>query len=800
MSQTKRGLAGCCAATVFVGAFLLFQVQPVISKMILPWFGGSPAVWTTCMLFFQVFLLAGYLYAHLLCRLANIRAQAVVHLTLLAVSLLALPMAPDPSWKPAGGTEPQMRILLLLAATVGLPYFLLAASAPLMQAWYSRASQGRSPYRFYALSNLGSLGALLSYPFLVEPRFDTPAQGALWSFTFAAYVVLSGGMAWIVSRGNSPALERPALERPALERPALEPPVLEPPVLEPATPPAGAAPRVRSASARLAYLLWFALPAFGSMGLLAVTNQICQDVAVVPFFWVVPLSIYLVTFIICFDRESWYLRRTISVAAVLVLVTIAVILLRDELQPYVDRFLDGHERLRQWLVKKEIGTEIPDFLDSLRLEVACYLAALFLVCMVCHGELVRVKPGPRHATAFYLMIAAGGAAGGFFVAFLCPLLFSSLVESHIFLIGGFLLAMLVQCHVWWRRERVLEEWWRSVLWLSWVSVETLLIHLVGRWGRPRAVASRELLSRCGWRVWRSRSWWTWWMPLSIVPVLAAASLVMVLPKFAGRDGPIVARRDFYGILSVYEEDAGDDLHRRSLYNGRILHGVQFVTAERRREPTTYYVADSGIGLTLTNLRGIDPLRVATVGLGTGTIACFGQRGDFYCFYEINPRVEDICREYFTFLQDCPAAVSVELGDARLTMERQPPQNYDVIALDAFSGDAIPAHLLTVEAFDVYLRHLKPDGVIAVHVSNRHLDLCPIVALLARHYGMLVTAINAEDGGGVADSSSEWLLVTRNSRFLDLDEIQAVSESVEMPGAEIRVWTDQFSNLYQILTQ
>lgn len=749
------------AAAVFVSAFLLFQVQPIISKMILPWFGGGPTVWTTCMLFFQVFLLAGYAYAHALDRLPRTRLQGIVHIGLLAAALFLLPIIPGAEWKPPDSDQPQWRILVLLAAHVGLPYFLLAASAPLIQAWYSRASQGRLPYRLYALSNLGSLGALLSYPFLIEPVFDVPAQNRLWSSGFASYALLCGVIAASVSWWNLPTVDP----------------------LHHAT---GRSPHHVPRLTFHRPLRWLILSAFGSMSLLAVTNQICQDVAVVPFFWVVPLSVYLLTFIICFDRERWYWRQTMSLATVALVVTIAAILLSRRVQPILDRL--------------RIPYTLPEFLDSLVLEVALFLAALFCICMLCHGELVRSKPGVRHVTLFYLMISAGGALGGIFVALVCPHVFSHFIESDIFLMGGFLLAATILLRSWWARESRWLVWWGAGLRLPVVVVRDLTLWITRRGNASEHQLRQRRVVRLA-QIFRShRRWWTYGHALIPLPILAASVLVLMVPQHHDRRDQLVARRNFYGVLSVGEYgDPDSDYWRRNLYNGRILHGVQLCSGDQRFIPTTYYSESSGIGRALSIMARQRPLRVATVGLGAGTIAAYGRAGDYYCFYEINPDVEQICREYFTFISDTPAEVRIQIGDARLSMENEAPQAYDVIALDAFSGDAIPAHLLTVEAFEVYLRHLAPQGVIAVHTSNRHLDLTPIVSLLAAHFGFQGLAVNTGDAGGVADSASEWLLLTTNQTFLRDDDLFFASEPLAAPDLSIRVWTDQYSNLFQLLT-
>ena len=346
----------------------------------------------------------------------------------------------------------------------------------------------------------------------------------------------------------------------------------------------------------------------------------------------------------------------------------------------------------------------------------------------------------------------------------------------------------------------------STWWWALTRFPAMIVHDLVLWASRRKdtqglIRRQENVLRMAKIMRHRRRWWTLWSVLVPIPIAAAAVLVMAIPSHLDRSkNVLVARRSFYGVLRVAEygsEEDGD--WRRNLYNGRILHGVQYRALSDRDIPTTYYSEDSGLGVTLLSLPHTEPLRVATVGLGTGTIAAYGEQDDYYCFYEINPDVVEISKQYFTFVTDSPAEVVVKLGDARLSMEQQPPQNYDVIALDAFSGDAIPAHLLTVEAFAVYQRHLKPNGVIVVHTSNRHLNLRPIVVLLAEHYSMQVVAVDAEDAGGVGDSSSEWMLVTNNQEFLDLEDVRIYTSSLVRPDPSIRVWTDQYSNLFQILT-
>lgn len=735
----------------------------MVSKMILPWFGGSPAVWTSCMLFFQLFLLLGYLYAHLLDYLPLTRWSAACHLFLLVAAILVLPIVPQPHWKPLDSGNPQGKILQLLTLNVGLPYLLLAASAPLMQSWYSRAYNGRSPYRFYAVSNVGALAALLSYPFWIEPAYNVTTQGILWSNGYRAFALLSGGFAVAVAWWNLP---RVAAE-PTQDSTATRSPV---------------------PSARLC-LFWLVMAAFASMGLLAITDHICQDVAVVPFLWVAPLSLYLITFILCFDGDRWYRRTFFAVLALLALLLIASVTFRENVQPILNQW--------QWLLEPlGIRGTIPNILNNITLEASLYLLALFSICMLCHGELVRSKPGPRYLTLFYLCISAGGAIGGVFVATICPRIFSRHIETGLFLAGGALLSVFVVLESWSKQEQRWWFWWMLLGSLTASSVKRGKQVLCRRHASETR-SERHRIRKLALAAKRERPWYTLWSLLVPLPLLATSALLALIAELPDKDS-LVSRRSFYGTLRVVERGAGSAVERRNLYNGRILHGVQFTQPRRRREPTTYYRFDSGIGLTLTNLFHVGSQRVAVVGLGAGTLAAYGMDGDYYCFYEINPDVIDIAREYFTFLRDSPATIAVEEGDARLSMEHQAPQRYDVIALDAFSGDAIPTHLLTVEAMAVYLKHLRPNGVLAVHTSNRHLDLVPIVALLAAHYDLEAVKVDADDGGNLGGAASQWLLLTRNQRFLQTPEVKAASDPVPQAAPEIRMWTDHYSNLFQIL--
>ena len=702
-----RLLALVYATTILISAFLLFQVQPLISKAILPWFGGSPAVWTTCVLFFQTLLFAGYLYAHLSEHRLRPGARLGVHLGLIVLALLTLPIAPSVAWKPVGNEDPALRILVLLGASVGLPYLVLASTGPLVQAWFSRSFPGRSPYRLYALSNVGSLAALVTYPFLVEPNMTVGAQAWVWSLAFVAFAMLGtyGAIAvWRRSRAEAPL-----------------------PSSRTGTDPSAAAPSVPRR------LLWVLLPALASMALLATTNYVCRDLAVIPFLWVVPLSLYLLSFIICFDHERWYWRPFYTGATALLLLVVAG---WDDVPTWVENLNQqlAHVLPAGWALP------VPEW-SYFHEMIACF-AALFGLCMVCHGELVRVKPHPRYLTSFYLWIAAGGALGGLFVSVVAPWAFDTFMEWELTLIGGYLVALIA-----------------------------MLAPYINAWQKEPA--------------WHA-------VPLAVGGAIGFWGLVHVR---AETDGPnLLKSRSFYGELTVVEHNEDDpDLHDRTLLNGTIIHGAQRVAEEHRREKSTYYSPESGLGQILENRPDGLPLHVGVIGLGTGTVAVYGETGDRYRFYEINPEVPPIAREFFTYLSDTPAEVEIVLGDARLSMEREEPQNYDVLVLDAFSGDAIPVHLLTREAFETYLRHMVPDGVICVHISNRYLDLQPVVRGIAKEFDLAIEAVEAADESFMA-YNSDWMVLSQSrDRLTVLQQTDPLDES--RPPI---LWTDDYSNLFEIL--
>jgi len=664
------------ASTIFVSAFLLFLIQPLIAKQILPWFGGSAGVWATCLVFFQTALMAGYVYAHALVRYLAPRSQALLHVGLLAASCLALPVIADPAWKPRGGDDPVIHIIALLALTVGLPYFLLSTTGPLMQAWYAR-SLARVPWRLFALSNLGSLLALLAYPFAVEPWVRTVNQAWIWSGGYAAFALLCATAAWQAGRLHADAAPQVR-------------------TAEDAGPPPGAATR----------MLWLLLAAAGSALLLAVSNHITQNVASVPFLWILPLSLYLLSFILCFDSDRVYHRGLF-----LVLVALAI--------PAMGWLLDGL---------------------ALKLVIPVYLLGLFVLCMFCHGELARLKPAPGHLTSFYLSLSAGGVLGGLAIGLGAPLLLSAYYELGIVLAACALLALFIS-----RRMRP-------------------------------------------------------WIPaIFTYVVIAAAWFSYGQISAAHAPGVVAATRNFYGAIRV--RDYGPPAYIRTFRHGPILHGGQLLgSTEARRKPRTYYGPDSGLGRVLAVLRARGPLHIGVIGLGVGTIAAWGRTGDRIRFYELDPAVIAMARHDFSYLQDSAAAVSTVLGDARLSLEREQAQQFDLLSIDAFSADSIPVHLLTIEALDIYLRHLKPGGVLLYQATNRYLDIAPVVEQLAAQRGM-ETALLRSDGGKAAtanfENASDWVIASTDRAVVQAPALSDLRERIPAQ-AGLAPWTDDYNNLLQIL--
>jgi len=657
------------SVTIAASAALLFVIQPIVAKNLLPRFGGSAGVWVTCAMFFQVMVLLGYLYTYWITRFPGPAVRTVVHLSLVVVSLSVLPLRTPAAWT-AG--NPTLSLLLGLALSVGLPFFVLSTTSPLVQSWYAGLRGAYLPYWLFALSNSACLLALLAYPLAVEPMLTASAQLRFWSAGYL-FVALLITMAAIANRART------------FEG-------------EPATRQAGLAPGKASLSRSF---LWIVLAACPSALWLAVANYLSQEVAAIPFLWVLALTLYLLSFVVCFGWEGWY-------------------------RPALFRWLLPVA----WIgIGWRIG--LSRAIGELRVDIAVLLAALFILCLFCHGELARTKPAPRRQLPFfYLMAATGGAVGGIFVALVAPAVFSSYLELPVSLVATMLLSL----------------------------------HLI------YGIASRGQLIR--------------WGAVATAAFVAASA-------FHGEAARVARVRNFYGTLQIRDSGEGDRAIR-TLYNGRTAHGVEFLSAPRRHSPTAYYGPRSGVGLLLA-AAGKPNRRVAIVGLGAGTLAAYGRAGDLFRFYEINPAVIQAASANFHFLGDSAAAVDVAQGDGRLRLEQEPPQSFDLIVLDAFSDDAIPVHLLTREAFQVYFARLCRESALAVHITNSYLDLNPVVESLAAAMGKSVVHIHSAADPGEQTFAADWDIVSGWSTTIE--KLQRFADPARpKPGP---LWTDEYSNLFQV---
>jgi MFS family permease len=667
---------------------------------VLPLLGGSAAVWAACLVFFQSALLLGYLVAHWLVTRAGTRAQAVVFAGMLALSIAQLAFAIDPGLS-ADAAHPIASVLWVLTALIGLPFVTLSAASPLLQAWYARSARAQDdvdmgadgvptvlptaqPYRLFAVSNVGSLLALLIYPWLIEPRLSLHDQTAALA---AAFALLIGVCAVIgYSMWRAPTLPAPTL------------------------------PTRDSASRRDAddslgrRTLWVALAACGSLLLSAVTTHLSQNVAAIPLLWIIPLVLYLLSFVVAFSSE---LSRPAPRAVLMGLAAV------------------GLAGAAYYQYKG-------DYYAPIVRVVATYSGALFLICLFCHAELYARRPAPARLTTFYLCVAAGGALGAVLVGVVAPTVLTGMYE----LVAGLCLAAILAFVVTWQTG------WLSRV--AWAAVAGLMVALLIRHVKARG------------------------------------------------DNNLVHVRNFYGTLRVSQDsDRVYHAYVRTLFNGIIEHGQQVFRVDLGAEPTTYYGRSSGVGLALAHCCGERPRRVGVIGLGTGTVAAYGRPGDVFRFYDINPAVEPIARHYFTYLRNSPARIEIATGDARVSLAREAPQRFDVLVVDAFTGDAIPVHLLTTQALALYRRHLQPRGIVAFHVSNHFLDLAPVVQQLAEHDGLKTAFIESRGDRAYDLDASDWVLVTADADVLMQAPIASAQEAITIPRG-LRRWTDDYNSLLPIL--
>lgn len=692
--MSTRAIASLFGATMGIAGFLLFQVQPVMAKYILPWFGGSASTWIVCMLFFQLALLAGYAYAYVVTRPLSLAWQVVLHLVLLLGVIFLLPITPSDSWKPGSSDNPSWQIILLLSASVGAPYALLATTSPLLQRWLANLPHDIEISRLFAISNIGSFLGLLSYPFAVERIWSSEEQTWLWSIMFTAYAALFGLCAWVAWRS----------------------PYRAPAAASGATSIAGD----RRGGPRW---LWIAYSALGSILLLATTNQITQWSAVIPFLWIAPLSLYLLTFVVAFGTQRHY-RRSLYLCAFLLSCGVAFLL------------------------------PAPDTASSLFAAVSVQCILMFTGCMICHAEMVRLQPEPARLPGFYLATAFGGALGGAAIALVAPVVFA--------------------------------DYWEQPLAIA--IVAALAVRLELATSRSSVIGGR------------------------IAVTVAAAFFVVTLSLHVfsevAESRELVARvRNFYGVVKVMQDDpdAPEDASLVMQQAG-VDQGSQFIAKNRRNEPACAFTRESAVGQAIfrnakRRANPNEPIRLGIVGLGAGMLAALGRPGDLIRYYELNPAVKDLVDRHFSFVRDSGAVVEVALGDGRLLLEREAEggrsQRFDVIVMNAFRGASPPMHLMTKEAFEIYIRHLEPNGVLAINFELDTLEVAPLHRGLAASTGLDVKWVETSAEAGCEDPIS-WALYTRDKAFWEVPEVKSAI-SPWRDGSQSRLlWTDRNSSLMSVV--
>lgn len=684
--------------SVFISAFLIFQIQPIISKIILPWFGGGASVWTTCMLFFQFFLLIGYLYAYILTKILKVKHQIVVHLVFLLCSLFLLPYSIYDIQNTLSSGPPTWAVLKVLFLGLGFPYLILSANTPLLQHWFTRETNGANPYRLYAISNIGSFLALVSYPILIEPFMTLDWQVKLWSSIYYLFVLL---VAWIflkvVKQNNQDSHFIPEH-------------IINPKV----------------GSFRLT--LWFMLSALGVVLLVSTTNALTQNVPPVPFLWLAPLAIYLLTYVVTFSNLGFYVRY-LWLPFFMLLSFVALLIY----------FIGGQfDIITQLLI---------------------YLLILLCGCMICHGELNSLKPIQGNTTLFYLVLSGGGVFGSFLVSFVAKSVFDEFLE---FPLAIFSVLVLATASLLWNKQDFLAD------------AKPILAGVVNHRHLSTLAAGTAVVA--------------------LVWLLAFSKLNNQYQQY-----DIAKARNFYGILTV-KDIAEGNVNERRLIDGTTSHGSQSLPLSKSAVPLSYYRPGTGVQLVIEELSSDSKLQVGIIGLGVGALAAYGQSGDHYTFYELNPLVSDFANEYFSYLENSNAAVDVKLGDARVTLQHELDlglnNGFDLLIIDAFSGDLIPTHLMTHEAFLLYQQHTKTQGVMVLHISNRHLSLLPVIIQHSNTLDMQVMLFETPGNGNEHDA--QWVVLTSNSLITQSPNLMYRQSAISKEQYKKVLWTDDYSSLLPIL--
>jgi hypothetical protein len=721
-------------ATLLLSSALVFFVQPMFAKMVLPRLGGTPAVWNTCVVFFQLMLLAGYAYSHVTIRWLGVRRQAVLHLLILAAPLTLIPIMIAPEWQPPATSNPILWLLSVLAVAVGLPFFAVSTTAPLLQRWFADTDHrlAGDPFFLYAASNVGSLGALLAYPVIVEPLLPLQAQSRLWAAGYVLLVLAVGACALALWRAPRAAVPEPVTG----DRPIT-----------------AVSWRTRG--------MWLAFSFVPSSLMLSMTTYVSTDIAAVPLLWVAPLALYLLTFVIAFARRTFRVFRWLQQLFPVIIIFPAVTMVMRNTPP-----LAG---------------------------IPVHYFAFFTAALVCHSRLARLRPGAQHLTEFYLWMSIGGALGGLFNTLVAPVIFVSTAEYPL---GLFAACWLSIPPVTAASDTIRK--WRPVL------LDALVAGVVFgiTWGLLKYAESRQ--SSIEWMAFGrtfaipfALALACWRRPSRFALVFGAVLMANHVDK-AVDSSDVHVERTFFGPHRVSDQNGF-----RYLSHGTTYHGAQAFDQNLRCEPTTYYARTGPIGQLFTSFVGAGAKNsIGIIGLGTGSMAPYARPGQRWTFFEINPKVIEFSEgRYFTFLTECIRDYTIRLGDARLRLAEAPDGSFDVLVFDAFSSDAIPVHLITLEALEMYMRKLSPHGVLAFHISNRYLDLGPVLGALARRLGLV--AHDESDSElpierqRISKFAARWVILAREvTDFGDLAYDSRWKDVAADSGA--RVWTDDFTNILETI--
>ena len=691
----------------------------MVGKRLLPWFGGGPGVWSLCLMFYQSALFLGYAYAHGLIHFISEKWQWVIHAFIVGLTLCLLPVLPGELWRPNATGDPSGAILLMLIANVALPFMALAATGPLLQAWFARSQPHRSPYPLYAVSNLGSMLAVFAFPIAIESRWNLASTSDLWSLGFAGTAIM------IVACG---LISRKSHQAP---------------------PPSGRSAQAHAQTKTDQFLLWLLLPACAVILLMSITNKLCQEIASLPFLWVLPLGLYLLSFILSFSSERLY-SRFFYIG--LPLLTFALFFFSSSI-PFFPSLNLTTSIERVWLT------------------ISIYSLVLFALCMILHGELYRLRPPVDELTKFYLSVSGGGALGGIFVGLIAPRIFSTFYEVSVGI--GLAIVLTAYCL---GRDSKSKIYFRGPRWRI-VTVSLVAVFLLGQ------------------------------------------NCVQTLNE---SDHTIHRERNFFGVVRVKEvKDETGATQFRTLQHGSTLHGKQLTNPSIARRPLSYYSPFTGIGILLNPRETTKTLHIGVVGLGVGTLSTYGGQSDSFRFYEIDPAVIRIAQddEYFTYLRDSPSEIKIIPGDARLNLQMELDsklnQDFDILVIDAFSSDAIPLHLITREAFQLFLDHLNQSGILAVHITSRHFDLLPIIIRIGESLGLEMLSVLYDPGSArQAGLKTRWVFLSPNpEKIQSLTQkvnqqqlrISAVSDAsivVFQPDPNVPqnapLWTDDYSSLFELL--